>query len=459
MKVRKVVSGATAVALALAGVLLTGGMASADEVTPLGQPDFICTESGDGWQPKVDTSGDPATVTVTAPEGFLIDKYCVKAGTTKFIIDVTPPSATAVIDHPEKDSVSHYQVHFIPAPVVVEADAKFDVGIIPATCDDGAILEYGEGNISNATFDKWSTPSGTEGPAHYEVTAKPILGHTWVEGVTGIISGELAGPIGYQSEDPQAPCYTEPGGEEFPVPALFNAEPTPASCASAGVFNDAGLGGALIDTSPDGTTKVYSFADDAFRLVVARTTAGQVDLWLVPQGDTVITGLNPAKWTDNGDGTFSRIVVLPAQLSADDPACLAAPTPTTLANPVVVDVCGAENDEVTLPEDTEAVVYTFNSDDVTNFDVRATVQEGFVVETVPAGWTGSEGVYVYAVDLTNTVCAGGTTPPTTTPASNPTTGGLAATGGGEVSPLMPLAGGLTVALGIVLMLMRRFARR
>jgi len=79
--------------------------------------------SGDGWQEKVEgdfNDGDPA-LTVTAPEGFLIDMYCVKTGSDQqgdgpVIVEVDPPAETVVIDHPTKEGVSHFIVHLIEAP-------------------------------------------------------------------------------------------------------------------------------------------------------------------------------------------------------------------------------------------------------------------------------------------------------------------------------------------------------
>ncbi|SIO17655.1 hypothetical protein [Agromyces cerinus] len=74
------------------------------------KPAFICEPLDSG---KIDTVGDPETVTVTAPDGKLIDGYCVKAGTTKYFVPVVPPQKTVVIDHPDKDSVSHYSVSYV----------------------------------------------------------------------------------------------------------------------------------------------------------------------------------------------------------------------------------------------------------------------------------------------------------------------------------------------------------
>jgi len=79
--------------------------------------------SGEGWQEKVEgdfNDGDPE-LTVTAPEGFLIDMYCVKTGSDQHgdgpvIVEVDPPAETVTIDHPTKEGVSHFVVHLIEAP-------------------------------------------------------------------------------------------------------------------------------------------------------------------------------------------------------------------------------------------------------------------------------------------------------------------------------------------------------
>jgi LPXTG-motif cell wall-anchored protein len=87
------------------------------------QPEFICNE-GAGWEDKVDTDGDPATVEYIAPDGFLVDAYCVKAGTTKEIVELDPDAASVVIDHSVKDSVSHYQVKLVAIPPAEEPPAE-----------------------------------------------------------------------------------------------------------------------------------------------------------------------------------------------------------------------------------------------------------------------------------------------------------------------------------------------
>lgn len=100
----------------------------------------LVTENANGWGSKIDTVGDPATVTVYADDGYLIDKYCVKAGSgagAAYIQQVVPPSATVVIDHNLKDSVSHYVIHQIPAPEEVTPVAPI---FTPPTCDAAGTL-------------------------------------------------------------------------------------------------------------------------------------------------------------------------------------------------------------------------------------------------------------------------------------------------------------------------------
>jgi LPXTG-motif cell wall-anchored protein len=67
---------------------------------------------------KINTSGDPLTVTITAPEGYVIDYYCVKAGSAQqgegpLIVQVDPPQESVVISYPGGKSVSHYSYHYI----------------------------------------------------------------------------------------------------------------------------------------------------------------------------------------------------------------------------------------------------------------------------------------------------------------------------------------------------------
>ena len=85
-----------------------------DEPKDNGPPhdrELICPDITDStYEDKVDVDGDPATVPVDAPDGYLIAGYCVKAGTEPVIVMLDEPVASVDVDHPTKDSVSHYQL-------------------------------------------------------------------------------------------------------------------------------------------------------------------------------------------------------------------------------------------------------------------------------------------------------------------------------------------------------------
>jgi LPXTG-motif cell wall-anchored protein len=94
------------------GVLVLGMIGSVGKASA---GDQVCGGMGSG---KIDTVGDPETVTVTAPDGWLIDGYCVKSGSVQqgngpVYVVVDPPRKTVVIAYPGKDSVSHYSYSLV----------------------------------------------------------------------------------------------------------------------------------------------------------------------------------------------------------------------------------------------------------------------------------------------------------------------------------------------------------
>ena len=69
---------------------------------------------------KVDVDG-PAALTLTAPDGFLISGYCVKAGSAKQglgpeYVTVDPPLSTVTIAHTSGKDISHYALEYTPWP-------------------------------------------------------------------------------------------------------------------------------------------------------------------------------------------------------------------------------------------------------------------------------------------------------------------------------------------------------
>ncbi|HYH72595.1 MAG TPA: hypothetical protein VD764_05215, partial [Nocardioides sp.] len=65
---------------------------------------------------KVDVRGEPGTITYTAPDGYLVSSWCVKAGTTTEVHAVDPPAKTITISHSSGKGISHYSVTLVKAP-------------------------------------------------------------------------------------------------------------------------------------------------------------------------------------------------------------------------------------------------------------------------------------------------------------------------------------------------------
>jgi LPXTG-motif cell wall-anchored protein len=75
--------------------------------------------AGPGYSGKIDTSGDPLSVTVSAPAGNVITKYCVKAGSANQgygpeYYNVVPPQSSVTIAHSSGKAVSHYSYGYEP---------------------------------------------------------------------------------------------------------------------------------------------------------------------------------------------------------------------------------------------------------------------------------------------------------------------------------------------------------
>ena len=77
----------------------------------------VCPPGDSG---KIDVPGDQLSVTVTAPAGYLISGYCVKAGSVQggtggpvFVV-VDPPTKSVTITYPSGKAISHYSVTYVP---------------------------------------------------------------------------------------------------------------------------------------------------------------------------------------------------------------------------------------------------------------------------------------------------------------------------------------------------------
>ncbi|MUK02289.1 hypothetical protein GM708_10335, partial [Vibrio cholerae] len=113
----------TYLALAVTAGLTT--MASPALATAGTTTDQVCDGLSSG---KIDTSGDPTTVTLTASVGEVITGYCVKAGSANqgdgpVYIDLDPAeyANSITITHPSGKAVSHYSYTTKPVEPPVDA--------------------------------------------------------------------------------------------------------------------------------------------------------------------------------------------------------------------------------------------------------------------------------------------------------------------------------------------------
>lgn len=482
MKTRQMVSAVTAVALVMAGVLLTAPAASAEDAvvdettvaveevvtepvvaveepapapaepvvepeavetpaTPVeavseaqnapeeqkvelsqqGQPDFICDESGEGWQAKVNNDNDDNIVTVTAPEGFLIDAYCVKAGTTKHIIEVAPPAASVGIDHPEKDSVSHYQVHLVTAP-----DDDPDPVLNECTPTTGS--------HSTNLNDLWSNVD-TRSAGHLEYVDGGL--HVWTDDNSSQAKVSEGMAVNYPLHD-------------------------------VGVIDIDWTG----TTPPPGVNLFVSSVDGNFTLVY-EGVYGQ-DLWLTNGAPQAVKDNAPVNGGGNGSQWHGTI----DQWLTKYPTATVVGIAYSLGSGVLGDgiihsitvgcathTFDAEQEIVPLPEDYETVLQW--QDPVITCDM--VVDQGVPVDlTIERHVFSYDGQYnvvetiseyieeatyiVTADDIAGLECEEEPTPtpvPVPVPAGNDTPdSGLAVTGGG-VSPLLPIGGAAVLLLGLI----------
>lgn len=104
----------------IALALMTMGLALMIPLSPASATpnEGVCTALDSG---KIDVSGEYESLTLDAPEGFLIDGYCVKAGSINQglgpeYVEVDPAVAQVTITHSSGKDISHYSLSYTPKP-------------------------------------------------------------------------------------------------------------------------------------------------------------------------------------------------------------------------------------------------------------------------------------------------------------------------------------------------------
>lgn len=131
----------------LGAVLLAVGLLFSLSIPVLADSE-LCPPLDSG---KIDVSGDPPTVEFEAPDGFLITRYCVKAGTSYVLVIVDPPAASVTIDHPVKDSVSHYSVGWTQTTTTTTLDTTSTTSRQEETTTTSDTTTTTEGRSSTTT--------------------------------------------------------------------------------------------------------------------------------------------------------------------------------------------------------------------------------------------------------------------------------------------------------------------
>ncbi|WP_157509308.1 hypothetical protein [Glaciibacter superstes] len=212
-----------------AAILMAGGLALA------------AAAPASAHTPEVSSTCETLSVKLTAYEG---------SGNS------TPNNVTVTIDGEEVDNVDFgqsfqktydfddkYEAHsyivkidakgydrtFENSSVPCEAppltkDATAELTVTPPTCEVPAKLVLG--TTKHAT---WGTPSATDGPAAYAVTATAKKGHLFASGdATQVFTGDLAGVL-----DPnEAPCYVPPVIPNEPDPIVTSVDKETVDCTS-----------------------------------------------------------------------------------------------------------------------------------------------------------------------------------------------------------------------------------
>jgi hypothetical protein len=156
--------------------------------------DQVCTGLDSG---KIDTPSGPSQVTVTAPDGMLIDGYCVKAGSINngngpVYVDVAPPQKTVTFSYPGGKDISHYSVSYTEAPPNSETTECDTVTITIRETEQVPVTEtVTEKETVRTTKTVTATDTVTEtAPGETVTETETAPGETVTETVTETAPGE-----------------------------------------------------------------------------------------------------------------------------------------------------------------------------------------------------------------------------------------------------------------------------
>lgn len=208
-------------ALSIAAVVSITGTATTAPVWGATDNTAVC--AGD----KVDVTGSQASITYTAPEGYLISGYCVKAGSDNQedggpeYTTLNPPVASVTLSHSTGKDISHYSVTLVaaitPTPTETETGTPSQTPaetpsteVSPATAGTG-----GTGNAANNTDDD-SVGSdievmGEQASAGTEVMGEQASAGTEVKGQSSVTKSAGTEVLGQQAQAAPVPTVVSAG--------------------------------------------------------------------------------------------------------------------------------------------------------------------------------------------------------------------------------------------------------
>jgi LPXTG-motif cell wall-anchored protein len=177
----------------IAGALLlttVGGTvmaSSSSAVMAQGDNEGVCAGLDSG---KIDTSSDPLTVTITAPDGNKITGYCVKAGSINQgdgpeYVELDPPQSSVTFGHSSGKAVSHYSYSYEPF-----SDPTTTTTMPEVTTTDAKVTTTTTGSNVTTTVATTGAPTTTVG------NELPATGSAERTGMALMALGLLMGGIG-----------------------------------------------------------------------------------------------------------------------------------------------------------------------------------------------------------------------------------------------------------------------
>ena len=195
---RTVISSLATFTLLAAAAALPGSTADSDG--------RVCPPLDTG---RIDTAGEPHSVTVTAPEGYAIDTVCIKAGSVQQgngpeLYEAGPDATSLTLGHSSGKAVSHWSASFTPltTPTLPVDDPT------PPPQDE-----------PEPTPTPTPTPTVTPTPTPTPRETEPVV--TPPTQASGEDGGSTGGDVG-----PVVEPLVEPVVE--PVPPTVEPEPAPA---------------------------------------------------------------------------------------------------------------------------------------------------------------------------------------------------------------------------------------